>query len=350
VAPWRFVVCDTTGRALGEPRAYERTLSFEISRAATGGFRIRDTDPLYDDIVAGETMVKVYDGLERLVCYGPIISDTEEGQGSGGATVRVAFTDIFWRLSKRFVGKKAAVSDGDLAYTSTDSGAIAHALLALANADASTGITVGTKDTFVARTVNYGWKRVSDAISELGAIDGSYEWGLRYVDGTPPTVYLDLKTSFGQTRTQTFFEYGTGRKNCQGYSRSRSADTQATRVWALGAGSAPPVTASDTGAEASYGRLEEVVSYGDVSVQSLLGVLASAHVAVRARPRTLVNLTPFPKSAPVFGTDWEVGDIVQARAVVANRVRVSGAVRVWGADFTISELGDVVPTLKLVAS
>jgi hypothetical protein len=344
-----FVVCDAAGRSLGEPRAYERTLSMEVSRGTTGSFRIRHTDPLYHTIDAGLTTIKVYDDLERLICYGPVLSDVEEGEGAGGTNVRVTFADLFWRLSKRYVAKKAAATDADLTYTNTDSGTIAHAILALANADAQTGITPGDKDTFIARTVSYSWKRASEAITELGAIEGSYEWRLSYTDGTPPTVELDLLTAIGVTRDDTYLEYGTGKRNCASYSRSRSADTQATRVWALGAGSAPPVEAHSDSAETLYGRLEDVVSFGDVSVQSLLGVLSAMHVAVRARPRTVVNLTPFPLRSPEFGVDWEVGDIVNARAVVNNTVRVNGQLRIWGVDFSISEEGSVSPTLRLVA-
>lgn len=203
---------------------------------------------------------------------------------------------------------------------------------------------------FLRRTVTYLWKRSLDAIVELSSIAGSYEWSLRYVDGSPPTVYLDLVGVMGTDRTASIFlEYGTGKRNCKTYGRIRSIDTHATRVWALGSGSTQAVQAYDTGAEARYhARREDVLSFGDITVAGLLDALASQHVAVRKDPRQLVSLAPLTTAAPKYGVDYQLGDRLSARVVVNRRTRVDGAARVWGADITIDELGNETPTLRLV--
>lgn len=343
-----FVVCDLAGRALGEPRAYERSLSVGISRPATAGFRIRADDPLWEQIAAGGAMLKVYDSADVLRFYGPIISDEEEASGQG-SKVRANAADLSWRLSKRLIGKDVTAQPVGVTYTAQDSGTIAYNILAAANADEATGITVGTKDTFVARTITYLWKPALTAISELGAISGSYEWALRYTDGTPPTVQLDLPARLGQDRSATvFLEYGTGKRNCKGYRKVRSIEQLVTDIWVRGAGTNLIVNAFDAAARTAYRRHEDIVDYSDITVTALLDALAAAHIAIRNKPRELVELTPFAKNAPRYGVDWNVGDSVSARVMIRNNVRVNGTVRAWGADIAVDELGNEQPTLKLV--
>ena len=450
----KFVAADLTGRSTGEPRAWDRAVSFGVSKMATASFTIRDSDALWDQIIAGEAMLKIFDSADQLCFYGPIIADEEEAQGQG-AKVRVTAADLSFRLTRRFFGKTGT----GVTYTTTDSGAIAYSALAAVNAEEATGIAQGNQDAFLARTVTYSWKRMSDALNELGAIAGSYEWGLRYVDGTAPTVALDLRSQMGLLRTGSlldaptsptatasasggslasatyyykitafgetgetvgsaevsaavtgpngsvaltwicpgavsyrvyrgtssggqntyyasptckftdtgasgtagsppststaineplFLEYGTGKKNCKAYQRARTIDLLATDVYVLGGGSTQFASASDALARSAYRRHEDVVNLSDLTVSSLLSAMAAAHVAVRNAPRSLVSLTPHSHLAPKFGVDWQIGDVVMARAVVNRKVRVNGAARIWGADIAVDNFGNEQPTLALV--
>jgi hypothetical protein len=343
---WRFVVTTLDGVPLGEPRATERTASFGISQPATAGFRLRSDDPLWDDIADGETMLKVYDSTNTLRFYGPCITDEEVGSGQG-STVRVTASDLSWRLARRYVGKDT--TGVGVKYTSASTGAIAANVLATVNAESATGITLGTVGSFVTLTTTYLWKRALDAISELGSLTGSYEWTLRYVDGTPPTVYLDLLAQVGVDSTSTvYFEYGTGRNNCKTYTRVRDRSRMATHVWALGSGSTITASAANAAAASSLrSRYEDVISYGDIGVASLLDALAAAHVSIRAEPRRIYSITPFV-TGPVFGLDYGLGDTTNLRIVSENSVRANGVVRVWGVDVSIDDNGGVVSTPKLV--
>jgi hypothetical protein len=324
--------------------AKNKQLTMGISQTATASFRIRADNALYDLLAAGDTMLKVYDSGQRLCYYGPVVADEESAQGQG-ASVNCSSADLSWFLARRFDGKDA---DGvGLQYDDVDSGVIAYDLLSQVNAERPTGITAGIADTFITRTVGYQWKRMLDALSELGAIDGSYEWQLRYVDGTPPTVYLDLRGRFGSDQSAVvFLEYGTGKNNCQSYSRARSIETSATRVYALSAGSTLSSVAWDDQAETKW-RLEDVITPGEITDVAMLDDLVALQVAVRRQARSTVNLTPFAKTAPVFGTDWIIGDQVGARVVINNSVRVNGPARVWGATFAFDDSGNARPTLQL---
>jgi hypothetical protein len=318
---WRYVVTDLDGNALGEPFATGRSVSFGISQTATASFTIRSDDPLWDEIADDETMLKVYDSTNTLRFYGPCVADEEGGSGQG-SSVRVTASDLSWRLGKRFVGKDP--TGVGLKYTSTDVGAIASNVLSRVNTDAPTGITLGTVGTFFSLTTTYLWKPALAAITELGSLAGSYEWTLRYVDGTPPTVYLDLIAQLGSdSSSNVFFEYGTGLNNCQAYTRLRTRDRLATHVWALGSGSTLTAAASDAAAAASHrSRYEDVLSYGDITIPALLDALAAAHVSVRAQPRKVFSVTPFV-TGPVFGDDYELGDRVTCRIIANDSIRGS---------------------------
>lgn len=344
---WRFVLCNLAGTPVGEPRAYDRTLTVGRSRVATASFRVRPEDPTYELTGSGEAMLKVYDSVQNLCFYGPVIADQENASGQG-PNVQVTAADVAWRLGKRYVVQN--VSGIGTEFTG-DSGTLAYTFLGLTNANAPTGISQGNKDTFVSRSVTYLWKRVLDALNELGSIAGSYEWQLRYIDGNPPTVYLDLLSMLGDDReADVFLEYGCGSRNCSTYTRARTADLLATYVYVLGGSSTALAVGYDTAAVQTYGLYEDVLTFSDITVTGLLDALAAAHVAARRRPRSMINLTPFPKTAPRFGADWTVGDRVTARVMVNGKVRANGIARIWGAEIRIDELGNETATLELVPS
>lgn len=341
----KYIVADSGGVNIGEPRATQRTLTIGVSTVETAGFRILATDPLWELIAAGDATLKVFDEAGNLCFYGPIVSDEEVGTGMG-ATVQVSAASIAWNLGKRFTGKDT--TGVGVTYTAQDAGTIMAGVLAEVNAEKPTGITIGTVDSFLHQTTTFLWKRVLDALNELGGISGSYEWEIGYTDGTPPTCVLNLRAQLGSDRSSSvYLEYGAGtRSNCSAYRRARTIDQMATRVWALGNGSTVVSTASDATAETIH-RYEDVLSYGSIGSSALLDALAAANVAIRKQPRVLVGLTPFPPTAPRFGVDWQRGDLVSARVVVNGSVRVEGVGRIWGASVQVDELGNEAATLQL---
>lgn len=344
---WRFVLCDVAGIALGELTAYDRTIDMGVSQPAVAQFRVNADDQMWPYIAAGDTNLKVYDPYQNLVLYGPVIGDEEVAEGTG-ATVKCSASDLSWFLTKRFVGKDT--TGVGTTWTAIDSGEIMMQVLDAANADGDTGIQRGFADAFVPRTVTYLWKRSSDVLNELGAIEGSYEWALRYVDtsGGKPAVYLDLETTIGSDRSaDVFFEYGTGRNNCSAYSRARTFADSATRVYAIGQSPTQVAVAYDAAAE-YRGRLEDVLQLGDIGDFALLDALAAAHVAIRKDPRQVVSLTPAVRIGPNYGSNWFVGDVVTARVMINDVVRVNGYARIWGASVSVDTEGNTTTSVRLV--
>jgi hypothetical protein len=346
VAAWSFILADLAGRNIGRPRAFDRTFTAGVSAVSTAGWRVRQDDTVWPSLDPGLVTVKVYDSGGSLRMFGPVVADEESAQGQG-ANTKVTAADVAWRLAHRFVAKD--VHGVGVTYTNVDSGQIALDVLAKANADAATGITAGTADAFVPRTLTYVWKRVSDALNELGSPAGSYEWQIRYTDGTPPVCQLDLRAELGSDRSSSIYlEYGAGRRNLSAYSRVRSLDQMANDVWALGASGTLAAEAYDDASRGAYGRFEDVLTFGDIAAPSLIDALAAAHVLYRSAPKQTIQATLFPATAPRYGVDYVVGDRVGLRAKIGGSVRFSGAARIWGVSIQISDLGQETPTLTLI--
>lgn len=200
-----------------------------------------------------------------------------------------------------------------------------------------------TPSSFVGPTVTYLWKPLLDAIAELGAMADSYEWKVRYVDGTPPTCYLDLVSFVGTDRSSTvFFESGVGQNNCTLFKRTRSSRGRITRAYALGTGQTLTAVAFDAAAEAvQYARAETVLSVGDITDTTLLDALAAQHVAIRKTPRVVASMSLEPEIAPKYG-EWAVGDYVTARGLVEGSLVVNGKARIWSAQINIDEEGNEI--------
>lgn len=219
-------------------------------------------------------------------------------------------------------------------------------------ADITTASPPVTGGSFVGPTVTYLWKPLLDAISELGAMADSYEWKIRYVDGQPPTCYLDLVSIAGDDRSSTvFFESGVGLNNCTLFKRTRSSRQRITRAYALGTGQTLTAVAFDAAAEAApFARSETVLSVGDITDTTLLDALAAQHVAIRKTPRVVASMNLEPEIAPKYGS-WVVGDYVTARGMVEGELVVNGKARVWSAEINIDEEGNevAVPNVEAIA-
>jgi hypothetical protein len=367
MARWQLVLTELNGAAVGELlNASSRRVSFGVNRVPSAGFTIRLDNPLADEVLEANKLVKAYrDGVLRFV--GPIVAAEEVSGAGASGTVAVTAAGAAWRLAHRLIGKGATGYAQGTSGATVDRGTIIHAMLAAANADGYTGIDAGTHAASSSTYVAFApYKNLLEAVNELAnALDGP-DWVVRPVEPTTVAAgvrigLLDVAPVIGTARPAAAFEYGAGRRNVAEYRRTLSLDAMLNAAYGP-PGSGEPggttVTKTDAPSIAAYGRLEGLVA-ADLP-QPLRQALVDEHVRVRKAPRQLVTFTPTredratPGRVPQYGTDYVVGDVIPFRAVMRTAVadasiRVNASLRVYAVDFAIDDLGEEAPTLTLTA-
>lgn len=362
-ADWTFELCDANGVGQGKfTQAASRVYSPRVIATHTATVKIPQTEPLYGTVTDGQSRIRVFDSTGTLRMFGPMISRDEEGGPDGLVYATLNFADQAWEFTKRIVNHNPVFP---LFEKNTSVDQIAFACLNAANTDRATGIVTGNvTGSFPIRNIQVQLSNLAGVIQQLSALQGSFEWMLRYADvaapySGAPTIYLDLATATGADRHATIFlEYNTGRNNVQTYKRTVGIDTACNWIAVYG-GANPSIqnsgpivaTAFDsTSMTTNNSRWEDTVTVGDIVDQNMLQDLANAHIAIRKNPRTIVDLTvnPLSNSCPIYGTDYTVGDKFTARCVVGSTTTVNGTARMWGVDISIDDNGVETPTFKMV--
>lgn len=354
---WQFVLADpATGASIGEILAAKtRTLTPQLNRMPTAAFTVRLDNKLAERMLTAEALVKVYQD-KTLRFVGPIVSAEESAQGEGG-TVKVTAAGPLWRLMKRLIGKDAIGYNKGTAGSPLDRGAIAQDILTTVNAEGDTGIRVGSITPSATGYVGpWRFKPAGEAIAEMSATLDGYDFEIAPVEPTADAGGLQIGTLniaplLGTLQEEAIFEYGTGRRNVAGYTRPVTLDGLMNLGWNLPDGFpdtsvSAPATQSDAASIAKWGRMEAVVP-GDITVAAMRQKLVDEHIRIRKQPRQVITFEP-ARNAPLYGTDYDVGDIVPARARLGQSNRFDGLFRVYGVTISISEEGTVTEKLDLV--
>jgi hypothetical protein len=362
---WRFIVTDRSGVAFGEltGAAYDRKLRLALNGVATGSFRTRMDHPLNEALLdAGATMVKVYDG-ETLRCVGPIVSFDEAG-GVGGGTIAYTFADGGWRWAKRHIGKDltgaAPYKNPSTGAGSVDSGQIAKDLIDLINAESPTGIEVGASYlTGIGNRVGpWQFKPLLEAIADLsGPIDG-FDWQITPKEPAAGIIgTFNCYPAIGIAASNAVFEFGMGRENVESWKRIGNADSLMNIGYALPP-SYPDVSqgkvqvsgAPDPDSLARYGLLEDVVPTDFAPDDMRLRVIQE-HVRIRRAPRQTVSFEPMIGNAPVYGSDYSIGDVFPFRAAEVvdgeKQVRIDALLRLYAIEWNIDNNGQAKATLTV---
>ena len=362
---WSLLLADLAGVTKGEiNNAGSRTLSFPFNRLWTGSFRVRLDHPLAPDLLAGDSLIKVYQQTSisttpALRMVAEIVSVEEVASESDPGSLAVTFAEAgFWRLSHRLIGKSAAGYSQGTALAPVVRGSIASNVISTVNAERDTGVRIGTiADTATGYVGPWYYKPVSEAITELSAtLDG---FDFRFDPIEPATDAAGLAVSrfrtagaIGQTRANTVFEFGTGKRNIKNLKRQVSRDGLLTRGFHLPPGfpetSDPVVSSENTPAIAARGLHEALVT-SDITVADLRAALVREHVTIRKQPRQIITFEPTSYGSEFFA-DYEVGDVVTARARVGNSTRFNALFRIYGVDVTINDTGLATYSLTLINS
>jgi hypothetical protein len=320
------------------------TFTRALSKLAPFKFRVRLDHYEADRLAACEGYIKVYrNGV--LLFFGPIIT-AEEVAEREVQTIALTCADIGWMLIHRLGGKSMTGTQ----WTSvTDRAVIAKSLIDTTNTENETGIqTLTTPTSGEAITYKAGpYRHIMPMIQELGnALDG-FDWRIvpleNWANGAVTSQKIGRFDSYeiiGTAQTNAVFEYGTGtRSNVLSYSKTRTRDTQATRVYHVSDYNA--LTAQNTTATTQWKLMEDAIAV-DITDTAMRNGLLSEHVRVRANPRDLIRLTPHIDPGvtgrlPVPFTDYDIGDTIEARLSHNNVIRFAGALRVYGITATIEE-------------
>lgn len=352
MANWQFIITDLSLNPVGEVLNFvgdSRSLSFGLRTLPQSRFQVRMDNPLAEQLASAECYLKVYRD-KSLQFFGPVIS-TEEVGNDQITSLAVTAAGQAWVFTERLVGK----SNIGTKFTSlTDRAEIARQLIEEANTDSTTRVRTDPLS-YSGSTATYQagpYKKLSVCIGELSNLLDGFDWKVipQEPDGSGNIGVWYANPTLGTARPEAIFEYGVGRHNIADYKVQVTRDTQANRVWNPGTGLQSALSQSDAVSIAKWGLLEDVADL-QLSDNDLRQKLVDEHVNVRKNPRRVVTFTPHVSDGttrvPQFLEDYDVGDVVVARAAQGNVVRFNGDFRVYGAEVNLDRNGTERVTLTL---
>lgn len=173
----------------------------------------------------------------------------------------------------------------------------------------------------------------------------------------PATRELNIYRRMRKIRDDVIFGYNWGPNNIQDLGRLIDGTTQVNYHVSSGRPGTIPKYQDDTGSQDTFGLMEEMATLSDVAdpiidphpatgplqQQSPLWTFSAAEVALRAQPRQIFKLLPFPYN-PNYGgvpepfVDYKLGDQVRFSAKKPPRVNIENqGARVFGFNVTIDD-------------
>lgn len=376
---WKYVVTDMNGSTAANGAGQilntaSKAFSEHLNVASTAQVTIDVDNPVADFVMNHDAMMKVYrrdrTGALSLKMVGDVIHVEEDGAGDT-QTVTILASDPIWRLHRRFVGLATNAQGLGIGWK-VGSGIISQqfdmsfltaALFNLVNGDWPHGMAQGS----VSGTGTLSYigpvytTNAGDLLSQFcNSLGGPDVWltPLEPSGLMPNAVIANYNVSAkrGVTRLNTAFEYGTGQRNVQSYSRVWTKDGICNSAYSTPQGfpDAPvagdhTVTSSDGASITARGFFQDVVQ-SDVAAINLRQALTDEYVTVRTAGQQQITFVPAVDNTLDWGVDWGVGDIVQARAWAnaTKSYRYNGSVRIYGVDFTIDENDAETSSLTLI--
>jgi hypothetical protein len=361
---WTLAASSLGGSAVAEiDNADPREITQLLGRTNTVSFTVPSSSALTPHLASTNILIDAYDGAVhrfrgRVISYNRVVGDQ-------GRSMAVVAADPSWVFPLRRIGKSVAgyVSAGAL-----DRGLIAKTLIDQTNAERHTGVRTGTQPYLAQSLVSYSsgpFKPLSVAVNDLSAGTYGFDWNILPVKGVDGVIGDWIAAPlFGDYNPDVLFHYVEGGGgSMKAINDSVSKLQQANRVYhplELGAGGAiSPIITSAT--DASVQRIiNEDGLYEDVASEQLYDnalrqQLVDAHVQLRRVPKRTITFQPQdynpldPGGVPRFGVDYNLGDIVRARAEDEWGVWFDAFFRVYGWTAKPSKEGLETGDLLLIA-
>lgn len=361
----QFVATDLAGVSVGEIlNAKDKRASVGLNRMSVGSFKVRLDNPLADQLLACEALIKVYlDGT--LLVTANVTQAEEVGSGSEGQekSVAVNFAGPLWRLNRRIIGIASAVYLSGTPLAPLDKSVLMGNIIDYLNGVAYTGLDKGTI-TNVGSTsfLEYSYKKALEALTELAQGVSAPDFRVRAsepaaVAGGVRMGYFDVAPAFGAAKNDAVFEYGIGRHNVADYKRQVSLDGMANAIYLpvtdVNEPTQTEIVVTDATSIAKWGRVNDVLQ-SDLRTQALRQQFADEHLRVRKNPRQIITFQPTrddpvrPGRVPQYGTDFTIGDTLPFRAVQNGVVRVNAQFRLYNIDLSANDQGEVMPSFTLI--
>jgi hypothetical protein len=277
-----MVILDrSTGLTIGELTQYSSgSYTKKLNSAGSATASISLDDPVCAYIEPLATLL-AFERNGSVVWAGPIVSREDSLPNRSTAIQAVGFFDV---LLKRIFRQERTV------FTNVDAGQIASAILAEANAQFDTGITLTSVETTVPRTDTY--RRLSsmgEQIFKLSQIENGFDFE---VVGTEMRIYAeqgeDRSASAAAGVDQVVLGYQAANQNISTFSRKVDTGNFTNRLNAITVGSFEIV--EDSNSVAEYGLYEVTQDLGAVSAD-VGRAYAAAEVAVRGLPMETIDVS-----------------------------------------------------------
>ena len=305
-----FVLCDHTGKPLpGSHLGQRRRLVYALNRAVEAQLTYSAQDE-----ATGRTRDALRNGIPQLKVYRDGDLDLTghwhpmrlQGSADEQSTMDLVFRDAYGELAYRYLR-------ADIQFVAEDVGQMIVALIGTTNALSDTTLRVDSVETTIARDQTFeAGKNHSEAGIQLTELDGGPDFECIPLDPQERddgvTGALRIVRSLGQERSTAKFEFGPETlANLKGY--ESTVQRPVNRVLGIGSGE-PPLRSepNDAASEALYRSQMKFVANSDLTTQQVLADKTAAEL--RPSPSWITQITPDPAMAPMFGTDFQMGDTV----------------------------------------
>jgi len=312
---WTFRIKDSSGTLVANlVKIQKRQIKLGLNKAGEAYFTY-DLKDFYDLATTVNLTVKSLLGVGRntlecvrndeVIFAGQIVNanikmDTET------ATLEVKVMGWFWLLGFRFAGLTS-----DKTYSSTDAGSIAWDLIDTTQnlTYGDLGITQGTIQTSINRTLTYTRKNIKEAIEDLSGADNGFDFEI-----TPTKVFNVYYPIKGIDRTSTvIFRYpGNIIKSIE---EVNDASNLANSVLAIGSGFGLQeinVQKDDISAQSVYTLKQRIKRVKDLNNAVVLGDIAQQEIDVYASINPYFRLKLYGGNGITPSVeDFSVGDTIR---------------------------------------
>jgi hypothetical protein len=275
---------------------------------------------------------------QQVVWSGPLQTKTESFNSN---KIGLTFVGWFELLNRRFI------VDASHTYTTTNRGTVAFNLLALANAlsleseTRATGITAGDNTAIGTITRTYErWQNIGASIIELTEIEDGFDF-----DIDPETKEMNIRHWDEFTdQTGVVWGYNWGPDNVADLERITDGDALINDYYVVGQYGTSHANDTDAGLD-KYGVHQHIEQLTELNDTNFGGTIANIEIATNKIPRISINFNPRSGNddtlvVPSIFDDFQIGDKTYITAKRGNAELIGQAVRIFGWDFNIDDLGN----------